>query len=231
MTVLSAAQSASMRLIKRRPQSLFSSNDATVQEMADLVNEVATYIIKKHDWQALTGIHTFTGDGATAAFPKPADYDRMVLASDMQDPATWFWGYSHITDVNEWIALTDPNSGDIAPGIWTLLEDQFQFFPIPPAAQQARFPYIKETYARSSTGQRKKAFTADTDTFVLDERLLTLGLVWMWNMQKGMDSGQEEVDFHTALSEEAARDKGSRVIRHRSAHGFNTQLAWPRSLG
>lgn len=220
-----------MRLIKIRPQSVFSSDDPTVQEVADLVNEVATFIMKKHDWQALTGIKSYTGDDVTVAFDRPDDYDRMALASDMHDSATWFWNYTHVTDVNEWLTLLNSGWNLIVPGAWILMENQFHFRPAPPTGQSAQFPYIKNTFARSSTGVPKNAFTADTDTFVLSDRLLTLGLVWMWRQQKRLDSGQEEADFMTALSEEASRDQGSRTIRRNNLRRLNTRIGWPWALG
>jgi hypothetical protein len=231
VSVLSACQSAMMRLVKYRPQSVFSSNDPTVQEIADLVNEVATFIMKKHDWQALTAIGQFVGDDVTRSFPKPADYDRMVQGSEIQDNITWFWNFVHTPTIDEWITLKNSNWNLISPGAWILLGDEFQFNPPPPSTQLAEFPYIKNTYARSNTNQPKAQFDADTDTFVLNERLLTLGLVWMWRQQKRLDSGQEEVDFMTALSEEASRDGGARTIRHTAFRRLNTSIGWPGRLG
>lgn len=231
MTVLSAAQSAMMRLVKYRPQSVFSSEDPTVQEVADLVNEVAHYIVKKHDWQAMTGIGTFTGDGVTTSFPKPDDYDRMLVASNMQQPGFWFWNYTHMPTVDDWLWLKNSGIGMVNPGAWILLDNQFQFYPTPPSAQQAQFPYVRNTYARSDTGVPKQQFDADTDSFVLDEQLLTLGLVWMWRQQKRLDSSQEEVDFMDALSQEAGRDQGARTIVHNQRWNRNTRAAWPFALG
>lgn len=231
MTVLSACQDALMRLVKYRPQSVFSSDDPTVQEVADLVNEVATFIMKKQDWQALTTIGVFTGDGVTQEFDKPADYDRMLVASEIQDNITWFWNFLHIPTVDEWITLRNSNWNLISPGAWVLMGDKFRFNPAPPIGQKAEFPYVSNAYARSETTLPKSRFDADTDTFVLSDRLLTLGLVWMWRQQKRLDSSQEEVDFLTALSEEASRDGGARVIRNRAIRHFNTSYGWPGRLG
>lgn len=231
MTVLKACQDAMIRLVKYRPQSVFSSDEPTVLEVADLVNEVATYIVKSHDWQALTTIGVFTGDDVTQSFSKPDDYDRMLVASEIQDNITWFWNFIHIPTIDEWITLKNSNWNLISPGAWILMEDQFQFNPAPPAGQEAQFPYVKNTYARSNTNLPKAQFDADTDSFVLSERLLTLGLVWMWRQQKRLDSGQEEADFMMALSQEASRDGGARVIRHRAVRRLNTSVGWPGRLG
>src|SRR3546814_5464552 len=52
-----------------------------------------------------------------------------------------------------------------------------------------------------------------SDTFLLPERLLTLGLVWRWRENKKLDATGDQEAFIKALDEYAAKDKGSRVIR------------------
>src|SRR3546814_14852216 len=69
-----------------------------------------------------------------------------------------------------------------------------------------------------------------SDTFLLPERLLTLGLVWRWRENKKLDATGDQEAFIKALDEYAAKDKGSRVIRSRSRLRLpGTHIAWPRS--
>ncbi len=84
MTILTALQSAAVRLVGTRPASIFSSTDQTELELADLANEVATDIMKGHPWRALTKIHEMAGDGVATSFPLPDDYDRMKRSYDEQ---------------------------------------------------------------------------------------------------------------------------------------------------
>lgn len=229
MTIKTACQSALLRLIGNRPDTIFGSPDPTVVEIADLANEVAIDIARSHDWQALTAIETFDGDGTITDFPMPADYDRMAQGSDMHDPALWFWGYSHIPDVNDWIAYTARGLA-LTPGGWTILNNAFRFFPAPSGL--ARFPYIRNTIVRSGQGVPKTSFDADTDSFVLDERLLTLGLVWRWRAQKRLEYAEDMQSYGIALSERQAKDRGARTIR-KGVPGTpgNTRIAWPWELG
>ena len=76
MTVLQAMQSASLRLIGRKPSTFFSSQDTFEMEIVDLANEVAKVIADQHDWQVLTKVHTLTGDGVTTSFSLPAGHSR-----------------------------------------------------------------------------------------------------------------------------------------------------------
>ena len=92
MSVLSALQSASIRLVGEKPAVFFGSSGQTEIELCDLLNEVARDILDFADWQGLTKIATISGDGETADFDFPADYSRQLLRSDMLDASSWFWG-------------------------------------------------------------------------------------------------------------------------------------------
>lgn len=232
MTVLTACQSALVRLVGRRPATIFSAQEQTVVEVADLVTEVATDIMKSHDWQALTKVDTITGDGTASAFPLPDDYDRMCLAQGVQDGLSWFFNYTQSPDMDTWIALQDGYFQQLSPGWWMILEQQFQFAPAPPSGAVAKYPYISRNFARSPAGVPQAAFTADADTFVLDERLLTLGLIWKWRAQKRLEYAEDMQTYEIALSQAQARDPGSRVIRSngRGRRG-NISVGWPWPLG
>lgn len=236
MTVLSALQSAMVRLVGRKPSTIFSTQNQTELELADLVTEVGTDIMKSHDWQALTKIATIPGDGVTTAFSLPDDYQRMCQGQDVHDSTSWFWNYTPVKDINEWLYLQSGGWAALNPGWWILLENQFQFYPAP--SGEAKYGYISKNFARSAPASGtgaitpKSSFTADDDTFVLDEDLLTLGIIWRYREQKGMGYAEDMANYETALSQAQARDKGARVIRRNSrVRSGNIGLGWPWTLG
>lgn len=230
MTVLSACQSALLRLVGKKPATVFSSQDQTAIEIADLITEVGTDIMKGYDWQALTSVHTITADGVTTSFALPADYDRMVKASNIADPRNWAWGYSRILSVNDWITITSQGFAP-TPGAWIILGGKFQFAPAPSTGQAAKFPYVSKNYARSGLGEPQSAFAADEDTFVLDERLLTLGLIWRWRAQKRLEYAEDMQTYEIALAQAQANDKGARVLRDGPRTTGNVSIAYPWPLG
>lgn len=230
MTILTALQSATIRLVGQRPSVFFGSTNQTEIELCDLINEVAADIVSAAEWQALTNIHTITGDGATDVFPLPDDYESQLQRSDLQDLPSWAWGYAHITDINDFLFQKARNFLPV-PGGWIIYQDKFHFAPAPTGT--ATFPYTSKNYAVDAASLQPKAqFDADTDTFVLPERLLTLGLVWKWREQKKLDFTGDQESYELALSQYATKDKGSRVYRSgRRAFTRNTRLAWPWQLG
>lgn len=211
MTVLSAIQSAVLRMSFAPIDAVFASTERIALDMADLANEVAADIVDSHDWQALTKIATVVGDGSEA-YALPPDYARMTLGADIDDTTNWFWGYQPFAGVNDLIRFRSGEYAPISPGGWIVLGNELQFYPAPIGS--AQYPYISNAWARDSGGV-KPAFDADTDEFVLDARLLTLGLIWRYKAQKGYDYGEDMATYEIALSRAQARDRGSRIIRSR----------------
>ena len=210
MTVFDAIKSAVLRVDGTSIGAAFSSTEQIAVEMADLSNEVATDILRSHDWRKLVKIATINGNGGQV-YNLPADYDRMVQPARVDNPGNFFWGYEYIPTVNEWMRLTSGQMTIAAPGGWIMLGGKMNFWPAP--SGNAVFPYVSGEYARSNGGVAKAAFSRDDDTFELDERLLTLGLIWKWRAQKGMDYSEDMASYELALSQAMARDKGAYVIK------------------
>lgn len=232
MAILSAMQSAAIRLLGQRPGAFFGGTGTFEMEIADLVNEVAIDVAKHQDWQGLTKFATITGDGTETAFALPTDYDRMLQNSRLQDVQAWFWGYDRVMDLNAFTYLANSGWGP-APGVWVMLQNEIRFAPAPAASSSATYPYISTGYAiDAGTQATKAAFTSDTDTFLLPERLLTLGLIWRWRENKKFDATGDQENFAKALDEYAAKDKGARVYRRNAGRRMpGVGVAWPYTLG
>lgn len=232
MTILSALQSAAVRLIGRKPTTFFDAQGKFELELADLVNEVAADVQKYHDWQALVRVAVITGDGTSTDFPLPDGYDRMLVKTDLQDTQYWPWGYYPYQDINSFL-FDEARNFQPYPGGWIIYNNRVRFVPAPFSAAEATFPYITSSAVRdTSTGAMKASFTADTDEWLLPERLLTLGLVWRWRENKGLATADQEA-FTKALDEYAGKDAGSIILRRNgyATAGLRTHTAWPYSLG
>lgn len=232
MSILSACQQAAMRLVGQKPAAIISSEETIAVELAALAQESCVDIMKAHDWQELTEFHTITGDGATEAFDLPSDYDRQVMATEFYDPDTWCWDFFHVTDYGQWLRYKNGGFALITPGVWTIRKNQFHFLPTPPSGQSAEFIYISNKIYRAANGTTKTGITQDDDSFVLDERLLTLALMWRWKELKQMEYGEDLRNYDLALSQAMSRDKGARRIRtRRIGLTRNWRTAYPWSLG
>lgn len=212
MTVLSACQDAAKLLKPAQavPTAIIGSTDTFAVELAALSNEAAKAIAKHHDWRKLITLKTQTGDGSTTAFSLPTDYDRMpvkasVFSSSYQQPL------EPVQDLDIWLDR-EIRSFVGSIGYWMILSGYMNIKPTMSVSQSAKYYYVSSYYAADSNSAAKAAFTADTDTFRLPERLLTLALIWRWRHRKGLDYAEDMQNFEIAQSEAIARDKGSRIL-------------------
>jgi hypothetical protein len=232
LSFLTAATSAAIRLGVNKPSAFFSGTGRFEQEIVDLANEVATDIIKAHDWRALIKQERMVGDGVTTAFDLPVDYDRMPKNADVGRMNWYTWGYVDAPDLNFWNDLINGLASP-SPGYWIMLGGQMQFIPPVSADTTAEYYYVSKAIAvDADTGLVKNEFTKDSDTFVLDERLLTLGLIWRWRSMKRLDYTEDMKNYEIRLEQLSGEDKGSRVIRMgKRDTGWNYSTAYPRQLG
>lgn len=165
MTILSAAQSAGIRLLGRRPASLFSDDDAFGLELGELANEAAADIADFYDWQKLKLLQVYAGDGATVVFDLPVDYGRMLKDGEVHSLNWRGRSFRKVDDENEWIYLqqTTPIG---APGAWIILSGRMQIFPPMPVGEEASFYYISNNRVADSAGLLANI----SDAFLVDDR-------------------------------------------------------------
>jgi hypothetical protein len=213
------------------PAQLMSSTDREYMEMATVADEMATRIMRAYDWQALQVQKTFTGDAATEAFDLPADYDRMPNAASMWS-SRWTWAFNKITSTDEWLEY------QVVPytfinGNWIIYGDQFHFLPIMAVAETIKFFYISNLYAKDADNVPKAAFTADTDTFRLDEKLLKLGIIWQWKAGKGLPYEEDMQNYELALNKLMLSDGGARstLSGNRNRYSRGVKIAFWQTVG
>lgn len=230
MTVLTACQQAAVKLNQTQPTSVFSTTDAFAAELALAANETAEAVLKGYEWQALKTLATFTGDGVTLAFDMPSDYGRMLKKGKVHSLAWQNAAFVHAVDEDDWLYTKD--IGIVGtPGKWIILGGQFQVFPAMPVGETARFYYVSKLVCGPVGTRTKAAFTDDTDTLFVDERLLRLGIIWRWRSNKRMEYSEDMSNFEIAMAEEYGPDKGSKILtvgRQRIPGGHD--IAYPGTI-
>jgi hypothetical protein len=130
-------------------------------------------------------------------------------------------------DLDQWDYFMNHMS-TTTPGYWIVLGGELQVMPAPSSGVVHSYYYI----SRNCVSGSQAAFTADTDTFLLPERLLTLSIIWRWRASKRLEYAEDMRNFEIAFGEETATDKGSRIlIAGRQRVPYNVQTAYPGPLG
>lgn len=228
MTILSAVQDASVKVVGSKPAAVFSAADATALRFQQLVVESGEAITAAHDWRLLTTLATLTGDGSTTDFALPSDYDRMKRETKIMVTGT-LREITPAQDMQHWLEMLQ--SGVIGvPGYWIIYGGFLRIMPALGPSETAKFFY-QSNRIWSNGGTPSNATPVDGWSFRLDERLLTLDMVWRWRASRGLDYSQAKEDFDIAFGEASGRDRGARVLtagRRRSSLDF--PLAYPGTI-
>ena len=229
MTILSVAQQVSSVIGVTRPQALFpnAGSDRTARELADLAIEIAQRIAyDTREWQALIVMATFAGDGVLEAFPLPANYKRMLLNSNVWRSTSAIQPMRFIPDADEWLQRRQRGYNS-AWGEWSIFGGTMHIWPVMSAAVVATFNYLDKNCVNLVSGGRGDTFMNDLDTFVLDERLLKLGMIWQWKANKGSPYAEDMANYQDALANIAGADKPAPILIDRLPMSAAAQVAYP----
>lgn len=229
MTILSVVQQVSSVIGVARPQALFPNigSDRTARELADLANEMAQRIAyDTRDWQHLTVVATFAGDGLQDRFLLPADYKRMLLTSNVWRSTAAGQPMRFIPNSDEWLRRRLHNYSS-AWGEWSLFGSYMYIQPVMGVDVVANFTYLQKNCINLASSGRGDVFMNDLDTFALDERLLKLAMIWQWKANKGSPYAEDMANYQDALANIAGADKPAPITIDRLPMSAAAQMAYP----
>jgi hypothetical protein len=119
------------------------------------------------------------------------------------------WEMLGAEDAQQWQWL---KSGYISTGPrvrWRILDNQFCIWPIMNTQEYLGWEYRSKGWARAADGTVKNSFTADSDTTVLDNRVMILATKLKYFQTKSFDTTALMQDYQRYLSVAKANDKGA----------------------
>jgi hypothetical protein len=210
------------------PTSVFASinTNRTMFEMVANANEMAQRIAyDTRDWQQLVTQQFMRGDGHTEALDLPANYKRMLLTSNIYKLYGSGIPLLFISDLDTWLREIVTNETH-SEGAWTLYGGQIHFRPFlgrvdangdpQPASETILFNYLDKNCIKLASGGFGDRFVQDEDTFRLDERLLKLGMIYNWKMQKGSPFAEDMGTYSDAIANEMGHNQPAPILMGRT---------------
>jgi len=157
--------------------------------------------------QMATGTGTQSVVCAQTAYDLPDDYETMTNRTHWDKSK--HWEMLGPEDAQQWQWL---KSGYISTGPrvrWRILDNQFCIWPIMNTQEYLGWEYRSKGWARSAAGAVKNSFTADSDTTVLDDRVMVLATKLKYFQVKSFDTTALIQDYQRYLSVAKANDKGA----------------------
>ncbi len=210
MTILSIVRAASSRLSLPIPAAVVSATDKTTIDMLALAQQEGMELSRRTAWKALTAEKTFSTTAASAQTGAlPSDLDWII-------PETMFnrdlkWRVVGPISSDEWQLIQASLTSTVFPA-FRIRGTSLLMTPTPTAGQTVGYEYITKNWCQSSLGAPQAAWTADSDTAILDEELHTLGLIWRFLRSKGLDFTAELAEYEKQVSQAMLREGVRPVI-------------------
>lgn len=207
MTCLSIVQTVCKRVGITAPNSAIGNTDAQIIQMLALLNEEGESLATRNAWQAITLEASFTTvaaeiQGAISTIAPGLDYiiNDTIWNRDLRRPV-----YGPLTK-QRWqqrkaMSMQGPFNQ------FRIRGDDLLFIPEPTAGQTCYFEYVSKNWTSDAAGTTtNEEFQIDGDVSLLDERLLTLGLIWRWKAAKGFDYSADIEKYERRVIDAIARD-------------------------
>lgn len=194
------------------PNSYFGSSNPTAKLCLALVQRAGNSLERRHRWVELVTEHTFTTTADTPEYDLPTDF-RAFANMSQWDRANYDPMLGPVSPA-EWQFLKSSVAGDTGTVTrWFRVKGQhFYIHPTPSTTGDTiAFDYYSKHWI-STTSDQVAAFTADTNTTLLDEDLLTLDLKWRFQQAKGLPFDAEIEEWKLMRDVRLASYGGARVL-------------------
>jgi hypothetical protein len=208
MTCLTLVQTACTRLGLNKPTAVVTSSDPQIMQLLALANEEGQTLAEMTNWQALV---------------KPASF--VTVATEIQGSmSTIAPGCKFIVNDTIWNqSLRFPVFGPLSAQRWAqqkamfyqgpwnqfrVFDDQIHFVPTPPAGQTCTFEYTTKFWTSSGAEE----FQSDSDTSLLDEKVMVMGLITRFRQAKGLDFQADLVKYQRRVADMIAREAPKPIL-------------------
>jgi hypothetical protein len=215
MTMLTTVQNFCRRTGLSVPTTVFGTSDSQVRQIYSLLEEEGNDLASRGSWQGLT---------FEAAHTTLAAEDQGALTSIATN------GFRYMKNGTIWDRTTRlPVCGPLDSQDWQTLKawavtgpryqyrirgGKFLVNPNPTAGDSWYFEYVSQNWILGADGTTyKQYFTLDTDTILLPETLVLMGLRWRWKKEKGLDYAEDFRTYESQVKDALGRD-GSKPVLH-----------------
>jgi hypothetical protein len=208
MTLLAIVQNAASRLGLTPPSSVVTSSDELARTLLSLAQEEGKALYDRNTWQVLQTEYTFPTVNGMASYALPSDFDQLIketvfnrtrrrrMYGDLS-PAQWQETQaSLVTRVNP---------------AFRIRGNLFYISPTPTAAETVAYEYLSKNWCQSGSLVGQSSWASDSDTGILSEELMTLGIIWRFKSAKSLDYAEAMNNYEIAVAKAIFKD-GARPI-------------------
>lgn len=223
MTLLTMTQAAARLIGINAPSTVIGNTDPQVAELLACANEEGEDLQRRGTWQALVAVQTFTAVTTTASGggyaiqtgAMPTAFDRFMQETlwnrTRKRPA-----YGPVT-AQEWENLIAWTSSPVVD-TWRYFGNQIAITPVPASGDLFAFEYVSKYWCQGSGGSGQDEWLADSDSGVLDENIMKLGIVWRFKQKKGLPFMADYDKWDARCKQSLTQDMPQRTINFGDAY-------------
>tara|TARA_R100001086_G_scaffold87888_1_gene42957 strand:- start:406 stop:1116 length:711 start_codon:yes stop_codon:yes gene_type:complete len=215
MTLLTICQDAANLIGITAPDAVTSSTDTSTIQLEACANQEGRSQVQKYSWEVLIqeGSHTTIAAESQGAMTTIAtDFGRFSNQT-LWNRTTDRRYYGPITAA-KWQQILAVVSGGIT-NYFRIRGGNLLMHPTPTAGESVKFEYVSKNWVDTSGGTSANAdkFSGDSQTTVLEEELVVLGVVWRFLKLKGLPYDQQFIDYQNSMAEYSNHDGASPILR------------------
>jgi hypothetical protein len=207
MTLQTVVNNASERLGLGSRTTVVASTDENAVQLLALAQEEGKTLARRHEWQVLQTEYTFPTVASTASYALPSDFDR-ILKETVFNRTRRRRVLGDLTP-DQW-QQTQASLVTMVNPAFRIRGNLFLISPTPSTVETIAYEYISKKWCQSNASVGQVEWLADTDTGLLDEELMTLGLIWRYRKSKGLDYGDDMNTYEMEVAKLILND-GARV--------------------
>ena len=214
MSLLTICQNVADFTGFERETTIIGNTSPTARQLLALAQREGKQLMRATSWPILLKEHTFSTTSGTQSYALPTDFDRFISDTAFNR-----------TDLDKFTGPLTPQQyqldrhGTASAGITQRFRLKsssnalkFDITPTPTATETVGFEYVSSHWNQKTDGTSQAAFTVDTDTGILDELLIELGVTWRFKQMHGLDYAEDFRQYQLELRQAVSRSGGSPVI-------------------
>lgn len=143
-------------------------------------------------------------------YSMPTDIDHLIPQT-MWD-RSFRWQLLGPLSPQEWQVLKSGISPTGPRRRFRIFGGNFVVDPVPSDNNQLAYEYYSVNWCQSSAAVGQRAWAKDTDTYLLDDDTMVLGIIWRFRRAKGLDYETERQEWSDCVDRVLARQAGARSL-------------------